>query len=57
MTPTYVARNEKEHIVTTPIIVVYNGGGSANHELIATSTPPYEHTSWPFYLYKDVDFR
>jgi hypothetical protein len=45
MTPTFVAGDEKEHVVTTPIIVVYSGGGSANHEVIATNALPYEHTS------------
>ncbi len=52
MTLTSVVGDEKEHIITIPIIVVYNGGGSANHELIATNPLPYENTSWHFYLYK-----
>lgn len=46
---TSIVGDGKEHFVTTPISTTYNGegngGGSANHELIATSTPPYEHTS------------
>jgi hypothetical protein len=49
MTPIFVTRDEKEHVVTTTITISYNGrgsgGGSANHELITTNTPPYEHTS------------
>jgi hypothetical protein len=46
---TSIARDGKEHVVTTPITITYhgegNGGESANHELIATYAPPYEHTS------------
>jgi hypothetical protein len=49
MTLTSIAGDEKEHVVTTPITTADNrkgsGGESANHELIATNAPPYEHTS------------
>jgi hypothetical protein len=49
MTLTFIVRDGKEHVVTTPIIIVYNGRGSggesANRELIATNAPPYEHKS------------
>ncbi len=61
MTLISIAGDEKEHVVTTPITTAYNGRGSggesANLELIATNAPPYEHTSWPFCLYKDVNFK
>ncbi len=46
---TYIVGDGKEHAVTTPITITYNGEGhggeSANHELIAKYAPPYEHTS------------
>jgi hypothetical protein len=45
MIPIYVTRDEREHVVTTLVIASYNGKGSANHELITSNTPPYEHTS------------
>jgi len=49
MTLISITRDEKEHVVTTPITTSYNGrgsgGGNANHELITTNAPPYEHTS------------
>jgi hypothetical protein len=49
MIPTSIARDINEHVVTTPSTTTYNGegngGGSSNHELIATNAPPYEHTS------------
>jgi hypothetical protein len=48
MTLTSIVGDGKEHVVTTLITTIYNGegsgGGSANHELIATNAPPYEHT-------------
>jgi hypothetical protein len=42
---TFVARDGKKHVVNTLVNVVYNGGGSVSHELIAIDAPPYEHTS------------
>jgi hypothetical protein len=51
MIPTFVAGDKKEHVITTPIIATYNGGGSGgrsvSHELIVIDAPPYEQTSRP----------
>jgi hypothetical protein len=54
---TSIVGDGKEHILNTLVTTTYNGGGGANHELIAIDALPYEHTSKPFYLYKDANFK